>query len=463
MSDLLIKNGTIVTMDEQKTLYQKGNIYIVDGRIAQIGTDEMGPEHPARVIDADHHIVMPGFVNTHSHLQQYFRGIYELIGDFYTVNLPLEGYRLPEDMETLGLASAAEFIAGGCTTALVIYTYPDGFAKAVEQAGNRVYLAADIEETDLPRLQEGYYAFLPEKGKAGFKRAEELYEQWHGKANGRITTLMCPKAPDLVSPELYLKIKAYAMERGLKLTTHLAQSTREYNQVMKLFGVSPTQHLKNLGILDDQLLAAHCVYTSAQDEQLIKENGTAIMQSRFITAPFMRWVDMGIPVGLGTDDYYHDMLQLLRELRQGQNHRSSLIAGLDQMQASSRYTNRLSYYDLLEMATRKSAEAIGMGDQIGSLEVGKKADILTIDLNNPFLSPSLDPVTSLVLYGSAANIDHVIVDGDVVKCGSTYTNLDLPVVLEKAQGRVETICDRFFADYPDQLARWKSRIQYHAC
>jgi 5-methylthioadenosine/S-adenosylhomocysteine deaminase len=460
MPDVLIRNGLIATMDRSKTVYRRGEVYIRDGRIAALGPRVDAPEFPAEVIDAENHVVLPGFVNTHAHLQQYFRGLYELIGEFYDVNLPLEGYRRPEDMETLGLASAAEFIHGGCTTALVIYTYPDGFASAVEKAGNRAMLAADIEEVNLARLREGVYEYVPEKGAAAFQRAVDLYERWHGKAGGRITTLMCPKAPDLALPETYRKVKEFARERGLKLTTHLAQSTREYRQVMKLYGKSPTRHLHDLGILDDQLLAAHCVYTNAPDEDLIRQAGTAIMQSRFLTTPLVRWLDMGIPLGLGTDDYYHDFLQLFKELLMGQSSRAALIEGAEQMLSGSRLTSRPNFYELLELATRRGAEALGIGDQVGSLEMGKKADIITINLNNPFLTPSLDPLTSVVLYGASADIDNVLVDGRAVKRGGEFVSLDLKQALAAAQARVEEIRERFFHDYPHQRERWEARVPY---
>jgi 5-methylthioadenosine/S-adenosylhomocysteine deaminase len=111
MADTLVKGGFVVTMDGDRRVLPKGDVYIVDDRITEIGED-LRVQDPEYVVDARHHLVMPGFVNAHSHLQQYFRGVYELMGDFFETNLPLEGYRRPEQMETLGLASCAEFIYG---------------------------------------------------------------------------------------------------------------------------------------------------------------------------------------------------------------------------------------------------------------------------------------------------------------------------------------------------------------
>jgi len=179
--DILIKNGFIVTMDKEKTILPCGDIYDEDDKIIEIG-ENLKVTDPEYTVDAKHHLVMPGFVNAHSHLQQYFRGVYELMGDFFETNLPLEGYRRPEQMTTLGLASCAEFIYGGCTTSMLVYTYPDGYAKAVNEAGNRCIIAGDVEHVDLEKLKHGEFIYLPEKGDAAVKRAKDLYFNWHGKA-----------------------------------------------------------------------------------------------------------------------------------------------------------------------------------------------------------------------------------------------------------------------------------------
>jgi 5-methylthioadenosine/S-adenosylhomocysteine deaminase len=460
MGDILIRNGFIATMDRQRTVYCRGSLYVKDDRIVEVGEQVDAPSHPECVIDAEHRVVLPGFVNAHAHLQQYFRGVYELVGEFYKVNLPLEGYRRPGDMEHLGLASCAEFIYGGCTTALVIYTYPDGFARAVEQAGNRVILAADIEEVDLNRLGEGAYEVLPHKGAAAFKRATDLYRNWHGKAGGRITTIMAPKAPDLATAETYVKCKEFAERQGLRMTTHLSQSWREVKQVEKVYGKTPPQHLHDLGILGPQLTGAHCTYATEKDTQLIAGSGMGILHCRAVTNPIVRWMDMGIPIGLGTDDYYHDMLQLLRENIAGQGARARLIEGAEEMLASNRTTFRPTFYELLELATRRGAEALGVDGQVGSLEPGKKADIITINMHNPYLTPTRDPLTSIVLYGSSADIDTVIVDGKILKRDGLLTTIDMEQAITTAQRRVEEIIGRFFQEHPGQKRAWEQKAPY---
>ncbi len=447
MTSILIRNGFIVTMNDERKVYKRGNLYIEDDRIVSVG-EQVDVSSPEYVIDAEHKIVLPGFVNTHAHLQQYFRGVYELIGDFYKVNLPLEMYRRPEDMDWLGQSSCAELIYGGCTTTTILYTYPEGFARAVERAGNRVILGADIEEVNLDRLSEGVYEYLPEKGEEAFKRAVDLYMRWHNRAGGRIKVIMAPKAPDLVRPETYLRCKEFAEEKGLRMTTHLSQSRREVQQVKKLYGKTPPKHLFDLGVMDDKLTGAHCTYITEGDLQLIKETGMGILHCRAVTNPLTKWMDLGIPVGLGTDDYFHDMLQLMRQ---------NIYAADVQERLGLHRFRRPTFYELLELATRKGAEVMGIADEVGSIEPGKKADVIIVDMMNPYLTPTMNPLTSLVFYGSSSNIETVIVDGRILKMNGKLTTIDLKSALLKAQRRVEEIINRFFEDHPDQRRLWEKR------
>ncbi len=363
-------------------------------------------------------------------------------------------------MKTLGLASCAEFIYGGCTTSMLIYTYPDGYARAIEHAGNRTILAADIEQVDLNELKQGTYEYLPEKADAAFKRAVDLHKTWHGKVDGRITTIMAPKAPDLALPETYLKCKEYAEENNLRITTHLSQSWREFQQVKKLHGKTPPQVLHDLGILNARLSGAHCTYATEKDTQLIAASGMAILHCRSVTNPLTRWQDLGIPIGLGTDDYFHDMWELLKENRWGQTTRVQAIDGADKMLAEDRMTFRPTFYELLELATRGGAEALGIEQEVGSLEPGKKADVITVDLMSPYLTPTRDPLTSIALYATPGDVDTVIVDGRILKQEKKLTTINMQEALTTAQTTTDQIIDRFFEDHPEQKTRWVQKTRF---
>jgi 5-methylthioadenosine/S-adenosylhomocysteine deaminase len=460
LTDILIKDGFVATMDKERRVYPKGSVYIDDGRIVEVGKSVRAPRSPEYVVDASHKVVMPGFVNAHTHLQQYFRGVYELMGDFFETNLPLEGYRRPEQMETLGLASCAELIYGGCTTSMLIYTYPDGWAKAVNEAGNRCIIAGDIEHVDLEKLRSGVFEYLPEKRDAAVKRAKDLYFDWHGKADGRITTVMCPKAPDMAEPDVYLRCKEFADEHGLRMTTHLSQSMREFRQVMKLYGKTPPQHLHDLGVMDDKLSGAHLTYATEKDIRLVAETGMAILHCHAVENPLMTWIDRGIPVGFGTDDYFHNMNDLLREIREGQMTRARLVGGADGMLADNRRTARPTFYELLERATRGGAEALGIDKDVGSLEPGKKADVITVDMLNPYLTPTREPLTSIFLYATPADIDNVVCDGRLLKKDGKLTTIDMGKALITAQATCDEIIDRFLKEHPDQRLHWKKAVPY---
>ena len=271
---------------------------------------------------------------------------------------------------------------------------------------------------------------------------------------------MAPKAPDLATAATYVKCREFADKHGLRMTTHLSQSWREVKQVQKLYDRTPPQHLRDLGILNGKLTGAHCTYATDLDTQLIAETGMGILHCRSVTNPLLRWMDLDIPVGLGTDDYHHDMLQLLRENLAGQAARARLIEGAEQMLASDRRSSRPTYYELLELATRRGAETLGIDGEVGSLEVGKKADIIMLDLQNPYLMPTMDPLTSTVLYGSSRDVDTVIVAGRILKREGILTSLDLKEALATAQDRVEQIIGRFFREHPEQKAVWQRRVPY---
>jgi 5-methylthioadenosine/S-adenosylhomocysteine deaminase len=271
---------------------------------------------------------------------------------------------------------------------------------------------------------------------------------------------MAPKAADLTMPETYLRCKEYADRHGLMMTTHLSQSWREFRQVERLYGKTPPNHLHDLGILDERLTGTHCTYATEADLRLIAESGMGVLHCRAVTNPFLRWMDMGIPVGLGTDDYYHDMLQLMRENIEGQRVWAKAAGGSYGMLSSHRRTARPTYYEFLELATRRGAEVLGLDGEVGSLEPGKKADVITIDLLNPYLTPTMDPLTSTVLYATSSDIDDVIVDGRFLKRDGVLTTIEAREALLKAQGRVEEIIQRFFEDNPEQLEVWRRKAPY---
>lgn len=456
-----IEGAFILCMDHNRRSIRDGAILIEGNTIKRLGLKaEMKNMKADRTISLPNHVILPGFVNTHCHLQQYYRGVYEQIGDFYRVNLPLEGYRAPGHMKKLALSMCAEFLWGGCTTLQTVYTYPEDFAAAVEKTGLRALLSSDIEQVNLESLQRNEYLYDERKGDVAYKRAEDFFSRWHGRADGRIKVCMTPKAVDLVSLEMLQRVRNFAEKNDTRITMHLAQSYREINQVYKTYSQSPVQVLNSLGMLNDRLSVAHFAYADEVDTLLLSEKKVGISQCRFLNSPVQRWLDLGIKVGLGTDDDYHNMIALIRDVMFGQKDRAYLVKGSEGIQPETRSAMKPRAYDLLEMATRKGAEVLGMDKEIGSLEIGKKADIIAVSMDSPHLSPCHDPVVSLVYYGSSADVDTVIIDGKVVKERGTLTTIDLRQARVEAQEQAEDIMASFFHDHPQEGCLWRARTDY---
>ena len=186
----------------------------------------------------------------------------------------------------------------------------------------------------------------------------------------------------------------------------------------------------------------------------------AILHCHAVENPLNTWIDRGIPVGFGTDDYFHNMNDLLREIRQGQMMRARLVGGADGMINDSRRTTRPSFYDLLERATRGVAEALGIADKVESLEPGMKADIITINILNPYLTQTREPLTSVLLYAHPGDIDNVICDGKWLKKEGDMQTIKIKKALTTAQKTCDTIIDKFFEEHPDQKKIWQGKLSY---
>ena len=448
-------------MDNEHRVIPNGSVYVDDGKIISIGKkgEVKPPSSPEFVIDAKNKVVLPGFVNTHAHLEPYLRGVYELIGDFFDIMLPLNEFSLPDDVN-IGLASCAEMIYGGATTTCCTFIHHlDSFAKAVEKAGNRAILGLVAPDVDLSKLDKEY-TYLPKRADAFFKESINFYKNWHGKAEERITTILAPQALDFTTDETYLRYKEAAKKYDLDITTHLSQSWREVVQVKKKYGKTPPQHLYDIGLLNERVSVAHCTYATAKDTAIIKKSGAKILHCRSVTNPFLNWLDLGIPVGLGTDDIHHSMLPLLRQNLMGAESRAMSVRGYERIMASSRVTQRPSSYELLELATIKGAEVMNIDKDVGSLELGKKADIITVNMNTPYLTPTKEPLTSIVRYGTAADIDTVIVDGKILKRGGVIETFNMEKVLAQTQKAVHTLWNQFFEEYPEKKSLWETKAQY---
>lgn len=446
MVDFLVKGGLVYTMDPRRRVLRDGAVAVDGDRIVAVGgSSDLESTYAAeRVIDAEGMAILPGFVNVHTHLPSIFvRGVYGVVREgLYQVLFPVKEYLEPEHVHTLGLASCVEALSSGSTTIQETYNYMAEFAGAAEETGIRADLGEQIAEADYQAIKDGVYSYLPEQAEAMIKRAKALKAGWDGAAGGRITVSWAPLAPDMCTPWVYEEVMRLHRP-GEKVSTHVEQSTREVEQVRSLYGKTSVEHLNDLGVLGPDLIGAHCIHNDDHDLRLMREAGAGVLHCprpyllRGSTAPLARWMEMGIKVGLGTDNVYHTMWETMRAAVYGARFRETLGE-----------PRSPSYYEFLELATVKGAEIMGLQDTVGSLEPGKKADLQLIDLKSPNIMPTADVTSSLVLYGSTVNVDTVMVDGRVVKEKGRITVVDEREVLRKAQEITDEIWGNLFTDRP---------------
>ena len=465
LSDILIKNGFIITMDQNRRIIRDGAIYVNEGEIVSVGkTEEVASSSAEFVIDAKNKVILPGFVNVHTHLPSIFvRGVYGVMAQGLTsVLFPLKTYFTPEDMYLFGLASCGEALYGGSTTIVETYNYLDHFARAVEEIGLRAVLGEQIVEADLMKIKDGVYEYNPEQAEKGLKRARALIEKWQGGVNDKITTIVAPLAPDMTGPDTYRECDALSKEYGLDISTHLSQSWGEVKQVKKMYGKTPPMHLAELGIMDHRLSGAHCTYVTDEERVLMSRTGAKILHcprpyaAGGRTNPLVQYLDMGIPVGLGTDNVYHSMNETLRVGLFASRIRSQFVGGSNRMLA----VERPSHLEMLELATIKGAEVMGLDDKVGSLEPGKRADIIAYDMMSPHLTPTMEPLSSILLYGTSPDIDTVIVDGEIRKENHRIKGSDMNKILTDAQRRVDELWTTFFEDNPESRRLWEIYLPY---
>jgi 5-methylthioadenosine/S-adenosylhomocysteine deaminase len=440
--DTLIEGGLVYTMDGGRRIIEDGTVAVEGNRIVDVGgREELRGKHSAnRVVDASHCVVLPGFVDVHSHLPSIFvRGVYGVVREgLYKVLFPIKTYIEPEHMYVFGVASCVESLNSGITTIQESYNYMDQFAQAAEETGIRANLGEQISEADYRKVQDGEYSYLQAQAEEMHSRALRLVDEWEAAADGRITTCLAPLAPDMCRPWIYEMVRDEANDRELMISTHLAQSMREFDQVKKLYDKTPVEHLADLDVLGENLIAAHCIYVDEADTRKIMDSSTRILHcprpylANGATANLAGWLEAGISVGLGTDNVYHSMWETMRAAYY-----------------AARVRERPSYYELLELATIKGAELLNMQWEVGSLETGKKADIQIIDLHDPHLTPTVDVTSSLVLYGSTGSVKTVMVDGIFIKENGGVTTVDTDGCLEEAQALCERVWEGLFQDQPE--------------
>lgn len=418
---MLIKNAQIITMNDDQLIISRGYLRMEGNLISEIGSGD-APSGPfERVIEGQGRVVLPGFINTHNHAAMtLLRGYADdlpLMEWLQTKIWPLEDRLTGEDIYWGSMLAVTEMIKSGTTTFSDMYFFMEETARAVEKTGIRAVLS------------RGMVGVGPENEKAMVESAD-LVQHWQGQAGGRILTRLGPHAPYTCPPDYLRRVMRLADELGVGLHIHIAETQVEKSDILAQYGKTPVRHLESLGLFSRPVLAAHCVHVDAEEIRILKDYGVGVahnpesnMKLASGIAPVPEMLAAGIPVALGTDGASsNNNLDMLQEMRS-----SAFLHKVNKMDPTV-----LPAYQALEMATCNGARALGLDREIGSLEVGKKADMILLNLNQAHLLPAYDLVANLVYSAAAGDVETVIIDGQLVMEDRIIKTFDEQEVLRAA-------------------------------
>jgi 5-methylthioadenosine/S-adenosylhomocysteine deaminase len=438
-ADLLVAGGTVITMDDGRTVIADGAVAIAHGEILAVGRRGRVERSfsARRTIDARGKLVLPGFVNAHTHVPMtLLRGAkddVDLMTWLTKYMFPIEKrFVSPEFVRWGALLACWEMIASGTTTFADGYFFEEEVARAADEAGMRAVPGQGIFDVPTPDSKNAA---------EGLARAERFLNEWNG--HPRITPSLCPHSCYTVEPDTFRRTLALAERFDAPVQTHLAESPAELAMVRERCGTTPVRHLASLGLLGGRLLAAHCVCVDDEEIALLAESGTGVvhcpesnMKLASGVAPVGRMLSAGVRLGLGTDGAAsNNDLDMIGEM--GSAARLHKVATLDPTAAPAR--------DVLAMATIGGARALRMEDRIGSLEPGKRADLVVLDLAAPAALPLFDPISHVVYSARSDSVETVIVDGKILMERRRFTTLDT----EQIRQRVRRLGRRIQAALPD--------------
>lgn len=427
-ADVVVTNGTVLPIDPEGTIIRGGFVAVTDDRISEVGSGQT--PQAKRTIDAAGGIIMPGLVNAHTHAAMtLFRGLADDLPLMDWLNnhiFPAEAtYITPEAVYWGQLLACAEMIHSGTTCYCDMYYFEDEGARASREAGVRAVLGEAL--IDFPGPDKRDVA-------ARLERNEQLCKEWAD--DPLVYASVQPHAPYTCSPETMIKAKEIADEYGVCYLMHLSETAHEVAEVQKEHGTTPVGLLAKIGVLDGGLAAAHAVHLTDEDIRLLAEADAGTihcpesnMKLASGVSPVPRLLAAGVTVGMGTDGCAsNNNLNMLGEMDTAAK-LHKLITD-DPTCADAR--------TVVEMATRGSATALGLGDEIGSLEIGKKADVIVIDTNRANMVPLYNEFSHLVYATSGNEISAVVINGRVVMENGELIGVDE----EKVFAEVRTIAEK---------------------
>ena len=430
-TEIVIRGGTLLTMVEEDSPIHDALLTIRGNRIIDIRSGRHPDPSDAEVIDARDGIIMPGLVNAHGHTAMtLFRGFADdlpLKEWLFTKIFPAESAFLNPDSVYWGaLLGCLEMIASGTTTISDGYFYQDATAKAFQKAGIRALVAQGVIDFPAPGVPD------PAENLGVGRR---FIDRWLHVSDLIRPGLFCHSLTTCSEKTLRAAMQI-SREFSLPLQVHFSETKAEVDEVFSGTGRRPAFYLDSLDLLSENLIAVHGVHLQDEEIGLIGRRGTGVvhcpesnMKLASGVARTSRMIEMGVTLGLGTDGpASNNDLDLFREM--------DTAAKLDKV-----YTldpMNMGAGTVLKMATIWGARVLGLEQEIGTLEVGKKADVIVVDLRSPHLAPLYNPLSSLVYSASGGDVKDVIIDGKILMKDRKMTQLDG----EEIMGRVREISER---------------------
>jgi 5-methylthioadenosine/S-adenosylhomocysteine deaminase len=425
-ADYIVFGEDILTMNECLDVVHNGAVAVKGGLIADVDAAEniLKKYSAADSIGGQGSLVLPGFINTHTHAAMvYFRGL----ADDLPLKDWLEKHVWPAEKRMLSaefvydavLLACLEMLKSGITTYNDMYFFGDSSAKASKQLGMRALLGVGV--LDFPTMTANTVDEY-------LGNADRFIDSWRG--DSLITPCIAPHSAYTCSTQTLERVKELADRRGVLTTIHLSETAWEVSEIMKRYGKRPVEYLESIGLLSDRLLAVHCVWLDDGEIDVLARRGVGVshciesnLKLAAGIAPVTKMLAAGVKVALGTDGAAsNNDLNILSEM--------ATAAKVHKAVAND--PTVLDSKTALLMATRWGAAALGLGDQLGSIEPGKRADIITLNMRSPHLTPAYDLYSLIVYAAMASDVEDVMIDGRPVILGRALITGDEESILQKA-------------------------------
>lgn len=422
----LVVSGQYVVTAADQPVAEKSSVAIAGDRIVEIGPDLQAKYPDAEHLSVPRGLVMPGLVNTHTHAAMTcFRGLADdlpLMQWLQEHIFPVEAKLTSDMVYQSTLLSICEMIRSGTTSFNDMYLFAGDVARAAAESGIRAWLGEVLYDFPSPNYGEL---------ENGFVSTRELFAAYQD--NSLVTITVNPHSVYTCSPDLLQRLGELAEDEKALYHIHLSENQDEVDTCRQRYGMSPVQHLENLGLLNERVTAAHCVMVDDEDITLLQQRRVKVchcqesnMKLASGTAPVVKMLEAGITVGIGTDgSASNNDVDMFGEM--------NTVAKIHKVVRMD--PTAMGAAETLHAGTMGGAAVLGAEKLIGSLEVGKKADLIVLDMDQPHLTPVYNPISHLVYAARGSDVIHSVINGRIVMRNRQLTTLDEQAILVE-MGRI---------------------------